>query len=174
MDDLGIPLIAVGITLLLAGLASALGSFVITRRREVINVDGATQLTEVSAASNRPYRGLVVPLHYSFTQLRFSFRETSGKDVEAKIMDLVPEYGGGHVVMTYREATGRSGALEVGLQPGTYDIHISSTDAANRNVEYTVRGVEITYSLSRYLEVALATATIGAVALVQGLVLVVG
>ena len=75
--------------------------------------------------------------------------------------------------MTYRDATGPSGELRVGLQPGTYDIHISSTDADDRTVDYSVTGIETTNSLRRYLEISLAIATIGAVALVQGLVLVV-
>jgi hypothetical protein len=173
MNTLGISLIATGTTLLFAGLVPALASFVFTRKRTVVDVAGSTSLTESSGATARPYRGIVVPLHYPFTELIFSFRETSGESLEAKVMDLVPEYGGRHVIMTYRNATGPSGELRVGLQPGTYDIHISSTDDDDRTVDYTVRGIETTYPLRRYLEVALAVGTIGAVALVQGLVLVI-
>ena len=173
MDSLGVSLVATGSTLLFAGLVPALASFVFTRKRTVVDVARSTSLSESSAATGRPYRGIVVPLHYPFTELIFSFRETSGKSLEVKVMDLVPEYGGGHVMMTYRDATGPSGELRVGLQPGTYDIHISSTDADDRTVDYSVTGIETTYPLRRYLEISLAIATIGAVALVQGLVLVV-
>lgn len=173
MHILGISLIATGSTLLFAGLVPALASFVLTRKRAVIQVAGSTSLTEISGATGRPYRGIVVPLHYPFTELVFSFNETSGNSVEAKIMDFVPQYGGEHVIMTYRDATGPSGVLSIGLQPGTYDVHISSTNADDRTVDYTVTGIETTYPLRRYLEVALAIATIGAVALVQGLVLII-
>ena len=173
MHTLEISLTAIGSTLLFAGLALALASFLLTRERIVGDVTGSTSLTETSAATGRRYRGIIVPLHYAFTQLAFSFKEASGKDVEVKITDLVGQYGGQHVIMSYGHVTGPSGLLTVGLQPGTYDIHISSTDTGDRSVQYTVRAIETTYPLRHYLEAALATATIGAVALVQGLVLLI-
>src|SRR3972149_3040729 len=79
------------------GLVPALASFVSTRKRTVVDVARSTSLSESSAATGRPYRGIVVPLHYPFTELIFSFRETSGRSLEAKVMDLVPGYGGGAV-----------------------------------------------------------------------------
>jgi len=173
MHTLEISLTAIGSTLLLAGLVPALASFLLARKRTVVDATGSTALTETSGATGRPYRGIIVPLHYVFTELRFSFQEASGKDVEVKITDLVGGYGGQHVIMSYRDVTGPSGTLTVGLRPGTYDIHISSTDSGDRSVQYTVTGTETTYPLRPYLEVALATATIGAVALVQGLVLLI-
>ena len=77
MDSLGVSLVATGSMLLFAGLVPALASFVFTRKRTVVDVARSTSLSESSAATGCPYRGIVVPLHYPFMELIFSFRETS-------------------------------------------------------------------------------------------------
>ena len=168
---LEVSLIALGLVLLSAGLGLSFASFAWTRRRSVIDLGGSTSLIEASSTTGRPYRGIVIPLHYPITEFTFTFNEQSGREVEVKVMDLVPEYGGQHIVLTYSQEVGSAGILRVGLHPGTYDVHISSTDNEDRNVDYFIKGRETTYPFRRYLEVALTTATIGAVALIQGLVL---
>lgn len=139
MEALEASLIALGIVLLSIGLALTPASFLWKRRRSVVDITATTSLTETSADSKRPYRGIVIPLHYLATELTFSFMETSARNVEVKIMDLVPEYGGEHAILTYRNTTGPFGVLIVNLQPGPYDVHITTTDLENRMVDYTLK-----------------------------------
>ena len=107
------------------------------------------------------------------TNVSISFRETSGLPVRGHIQDFIPSYGGSHLVFNYQEVTGTEGIISTGLGPGTYDIHFTSTDQNGRRVEFHILGVERTLHLERYRDVALATLTIGAVLLGQGVSLAV-
>ena len=128
-------------------------------------------LSERSGAHRRPYRGIIVPLHYPMTALSVEFSEESAREVKADIRDFIGQYGGNHLILNYQEMTAASGVLRTQLTAATYDIHFVSTDKNDRNVRFHIVGVERTLHLEKYREVALATATIGVVLLAQGVAL---
>jgi len=148
-------------------------SFLWERRRVVVDRQSSTALSERSGAHGRPYRGIIVPLHYPVTTLSVEFAEESGGEVKADIRDFIAGYGGNHMIFNYVGITAASGVLQTQLKAGTYDIHFSSTDDQDRKVRFHVTGVERTLHLEKYREVALATVTIGVVLLAQGLALAV-
>ncbi len=146
-------------------------SFVWERRRLVVDQQSWTELSERSGAHGRPYRGIIIPLHYPMTTLSVEFTEESGRQVKADIRDLITQYGGSHMIFNYSEMTAASGVLGTQLKAGTYDIHFSSTDDDSRNVKFRITGVERTLHLEKYREVTLASATMGVVLLAQGVAL---
>lgn len=173
MEEAAVSLVAVGSVLVITAVPLVVLSFVWERRRTVVDKAGSTALSERSGAHGRPYRGIIIPLHYPMTALSVEFVEESRRQVKADIRDLITQYGGSHMIFNYDEMTSTSGVLRTQLQAGTYDIHFSSTDDDDRNIQFRILGVERTLHLEKYREVALATATIGVVLLAQGIALAV-
>lgn len=173
MEEATVSLIVTGSTLIGIGAPLVVASFVWERRRLVMDKKSWTSLSERSGTDGRPYRGIIVPLHYPVTALSVEFAEESGGEVKADIRDLIMQYGGNHMIFNYVEMTAASGVLRTQLKAGTYDIHLSSTDEHDRKVRFRLIGVERTLRLEKYRQVALAAVTIGVVLLAQGLALAV-
>jgi hypothetical protein len=171
VEEAAVSLIVVGSVVGGIALPLVVASFVWERRRVVLDKKDSTALSERSGAHGRPYRGIIVPLHYPMTALSVEFAEESGRQVRADVRDFITQYGGNHMILNYGEMTAASGVLRTQLKAGTYDIHFSSTDDQDRKVSFRLTGVERTLHLEKYREVALATVTIGIVLLAQGIAL---
>lgn len=169
-SSLALIFVGIGTILIVAGIVLAVLSRS-TKRRTVIDLEFLERTIERSAVGSVPYRGIVMPLHYEHTILDVSFEETSGRDVTVDLRDLIPEYGGGHKVLTYRQVTGAKGSFNIALDPGSYDIHIKSSDLEERAIKLKIKGIEVSKPRKDWREVGLAAITIGTFFLVEGLTL---
>jgi hypothetical protein len=102
--------------------------------------------------------------------LVIEWTEKNGKDVAVTVCERT-EVRIGVKQRTYAEGTASRGKIETDLSNGPYLISFASSDSSPRTVQFTTVATEQRMRFKEHQPIALAMLTIGAVLLVNGLVL---